>query len=717
MQRLAGTQDEPAGDVALRAGVGGTFELLPMVGKGIKPAWRALRGTKVGSQMTSALKGFNKNELATLLKEVKDRDGITFPDLMNFQKSDSPVLRKLADQTRQFSRKAQKRVAAQLSALADVAAKAAPTLNTPSTADEIVQRGMRKYYKETKEALGGRAIEATDAGERFIQGVTEGLDTRKEGMQTAFQKLDDVVANQNPTFDNTGAKTAAMEWEQFGMVDAPAQLADIFPKGAEEASGATAFKAVRGYINAADTPKQKLARINGVLARLNSVQDYATLRELRSQVGSLLNLPLAKKMESGLDIGQTKRLYSELSKALEAPQGLIPAAEKVYKRRLAESTQAALKYYDSYDQAQIGQALLAKQGQTPTTLFNSLANNPAAIERGLRDLLREAKNKPEVLGTIKNNLQSVIMSADDPQAVLRTWQKSNAETTRWLFDNPRKLAIAERNAAVLTDLNQGPAREAADAAFTRTRYAMNLLEDSTRQQRALGGTPRRQAQSLVASLGGPKSEPVQALRTAVFTDAIEESLRQHAETGVWALDPSVLRDRVKAFQRSGWWDTILTPRDRRVITALEKFSDKAWKTGGAGTGLAVAAQIGQARQGDIGALLSLRIAHNMGNYLTDTRIIPEQLMRFVPKGEHPLTSKAMHVAATAVRQGLAQSYSESLRNQPQGPKGQHGVPRSPNDPPKTIGKDAKDYVKGQDQVDDGRLTHYSHTSRRSSSSW
>jgi len=659
IQRVYGTQRESTGDYMTRAGVGAAFEALPLIGKLGKKGWRYLRGRLEGTELAESFAGMADDEIAEILEATKN--GLDLPALKNFQKSDSPVVARWASQSIQFSQKAQQRLTDQMNKLRESAEKMAPTVSGPSSADEIVQDQMVKYYDQTKTALAGPPVEATKAGLASQKLVTQGLDNRKTAMGKSFDKVDTIVGAHNPNFDLSKTQAAAKDRQQWGMVADPEQWDVWFKKGEGSPAGPYPLKNITGYLNVAD-PQIKLTRINEVLARLDPTQDYATMKELRSRVGSLLDMPLAKKLESGLDIGAAKRIYGELSEAMKNPQGLIPGAEKGYKKAFADAQEKALKYYDTYDQQQVGEILSSVEGQTPTTLFNKLAKNPAMVEEALTGLMKEAKDSPEVLSTLTGNLKSVIMRSDNPYQTLKDWETANASATRWLFGNDmQKRKVAYQNAKELTELQAGPAGKAASAAFVESNFARDAIRESVQKGRR-GGNAARRSEELIRTVGGPGSKGHKALRSALFADVLEDSVELHKKSGAWTINPDTLAQNIQAIEKDGT-QRILSGKDKHALSILQKFAKRSWKSGDAGTGLAVASQIGQARQGDWGALVSMRVAHNMANWLTQETMTPESLLKFIPKRSGSLTSRAYGETLRAVRQGMAHSVSAQINSE------------------------------------------------------
>jgi len=616
LQKLLGTSRETPAQYLQRALISGGIEAATGglglgVAKGLKALFR--RGAKAGTdKFGSVMATKDANELQEIMKWLKENEGIALPDLMNYQKTDNKIVDKFTRQVMQFDDEAQQRAFQQLEQLRSVMKGTIPETG-PSSADEILRNKLSALYSQKKPAKASPTV----TGAKFQESVDQGLAEAKGLMQDSYNRdLYPLLDKYQPKYDIGPAQKIAVPREVAG-------------EGAE------------GAINVAAN-EQGLAPIYQKIQALDPLQGQPVevVRELRSQVGQLRDLPLAKKLESGVDPAKASELYDTLSRILENPQGVTPdqAAEIVSAAR--KSNRLAKSYYDNYDKTDILRVINSTQGGTPTQLGNYFTEHPAAIEKSLRDIVEKvpSKNKTETVGVLRKNLDASIMASDDPYKVLNTWEEKAPDALKWLYPTDQKLSLARQTAKEFRDLNSGPMREAFDMGLTRVGFAEDVLKQASAAEPSRGGgrtaafgkrsgEPLRNLRAedrvvqLMKQVGGVESdsEARLALREGLISDVIQNSMKEHPKGGLLP-ESSRANRAISKLEESPYWNTILTPRDRKALQAFKSYARRAWNSGDAGTGLAVASQIGQLRKGDLGALASTVQARTFARMLTSTDV-------------------------------------------------------------------------------------------------
>ena len=260
------------------------------------------------------------------------------------------------------------------------------------------------------------------------------------------------------------------------------------------------------------------------------------------------------------------------------------------------------------------------EGQTPVGVWNALAKNPASWERAFIDTIETAKDDPALLGRVKSNLERMILRSDDPVKTLGAWEKTNPDALKWLFPDKRSLSIAKQNARVLNEYATSAYAKAEDAGFEQTGFALEAIKDAASRKVGAGMTPAQNMRQLMLDGGRVSPELRNVYRNAVITDIINSGLKNHPKYGTDAINPAALSKKIADMRKSGAYDAFLTQRDRQALSALQQFAKKSWKTGDSGSGLAVAAQLGRVRHGDIGALGNIWSSAKLARMITSTEL-------------------------------------------------------------------------------------------------
>jgi hypothetical protein len=603
-QLAAGTQRETLGDLGTRVGVDVGMELIPAAGAGWKAMKAGLRKRGM-SDFGKFLDDVGPSELQALMGVAATEDGLTLPKLLNFQKSQNPVLRRIEKQTRQFSREAQMRLVDQANRFARVAQESGETI-TGRSVDDVAQMMEAGRYQNTRRGLAGEPVDPTTAGKGFEDVVQETLKTRKGAMRQEFGKLDALVDEHQPIFDITGPQEAARQRVVEGSIPPPT-------KEELDALGGQLPEGWKSWINVAE-PNRKLSRVNHVLSQLDPEQDYAAVKEIRRQVGEMLRLSPEKLEESNLNLGQIKRVYGELSDVLNDPRGVSDEAAAAFRAQNQEATKQALRYYDTYHLPDVRRALRSQKEGTATELYNTLAQNPSRWGPEIRAVIDEGGLSQKA--GLQDAMTRSILQSGDPLGAMRKWQSQNPQAFDWLFPNKTVRDNALQTAKVFKDLDSSAARAAEDAAYEKVGFAMDTLKEHMGKRYARGSEGTEQARRIVAQYGGLGSEGHNVLRKALYQDALEGALKQHDATQNLVVDPKILAERIREMEKSGVWKGIMTSQDRRKLDLIQKYARETFEKGDAGTGLTVASQVGQVRHGDPTAIASIFASRRMADWLT-----------------------------------------------------------------------------------------------------
>jgi hypothetical protein len=701
VQRAYGTAEESFQDVAKRVALDMALEGIPLTGKSLKAA-----GAKIfGRGQTEAVRFLDQvstEELDAFIRWAQENE-ISVPNLLRLQQSDNVVLKRVADQALQFSGKARQRLVAQMDQFANGIRDAGPTVAAGRSADDILQEQAALNYEDRFRRYAGEPVSTEAEGQNLADLVETTRTTRKKSMGEGYDKVRELTDRWKPTYNMSSAQAAARRRQINGDLAMP-RVADgelqrppkgepgLVPEGQTfdyETLGPVEVREYMGKIRVNPDPAGKLAQINDLMARLDPRQDYATVQDLRSQVGSLLEMSRARLLEGGVDIGQAKRIYGELKDALEDPQQVIPGAREGIVRATREANRRAVEYYDLYDQPAVQRALEAPRSGEMPSLFLSVADSPKTLNEKFRRVLDEGTEEQQA--QFRSALERRLLQNGDPVANLAQFQTDNLDAYRWMFPDKAAQKTAADNARVLRDLNQGLSKKAEDAAFEQVGFSMKAIQEHMKKRTVRGSSGADQARDLVNQYGGRGSEGHRALRQAVWADVMtggageskRGALEFHEATENLVMNPKVLRNKIAYLKESGLWDGVLTERDRRVLDGALKYAQTTYRKGDAGTGLTVAAQVGQARRGDVGAMGAIYSGYKMADFLTRDAIEPSLLFqRLGGKANRrgawlgdPAVKRTLGAVARGYGQGVAaEGVREGSQSRATSAPGQPGLP-------------------------------------------
>ncbi len=167
----------------------------------------------------------------------------------------------------------------------------------------------------------------------------------------------------------------------------------------------------------------------------------------------------------------------------------------------------------------------------------------------------------------------------------------------------------------------------------------------------------------MSTLAGQGTPLHTAYRSSVLEDLFEGTLKEHTGSGAWTVDPKVLKTKTEALKKQGIYDGLLTERDRRIIEVMEAYARRTVKSGDAGTGLAVAGQIGQLFKGNPAAYGQIRLARIVANLVTRTDLPTAQFIKKVTRGRE-LTAPVMRTVFRTLRQGPLADWATEESEEP-----------------------------------------------------
>jgi hypothetical protein len=627
-QAAYGVQDEDLADVGLRMGIAAGGELLPLAPRA---AWRgAKKGANLALGRRTGLEEFNAAELEHIAQATSE--GFDIPLLKRYQTFDQdPVLQRFANQILQLSPDMQKQRVEQYNALFEAARGA---IGDTESADRAVKGLMRDLYSSTRERYLPRPEEA---GRVLWGAVGDALKGRKGAMQRGYDLVDRIAAKESPIFDLSASKRLAQGRTVLALPDDEAAAMQQALTEPLTADGVSAL------VNVAE-PANRLRRVNGLLAAIDPTQtDYRVLKEIRTQVGKILDLNPVALEQGGVDVGAARTLYRQLTEDM----GNVQGAPRL-KDALVDANSKALRYYDSLDQEQIKAALKARDAQTPVGFFQRFANSPQQLEPAFRSALSESSGKK--VNIIRKNLEQAISLSENPLATIDKWQKEAPEAYRFLYPTKEIADAARDTARKISYFTSGPYKKAYQDYSEQVGFARYALAEKAKA-RLPGTSLRRSMESFVDELGGVGSQGHEALRAAAWEQAFEGVFKYHSKTGSIVPDAKRLGQNIQDLKERGIWSGILTGKDKTGLRGFQAAARRMEATGDTGTGLVLAGEIGKLRNignpGDVvSAASSIRLSRMFARLIT--KDVPMDLLgQPLPKG--PKRWKALNAAmSTAI---------------------------------------------------------------------
>lgn len=640
LQAVSGIQDESPLSYGARIGLSGAGELAPYaVAKGIGKVKSLFGKGKVTLDL-------NEQELVDAALAIDD---FGLPALMQYQKTGSPVVKRLASQILQLTDAQRPKVIAQLqgtkAAMTRHLAETTPVERLPEgfvgppqsrSPDAILQQQQATEFERRRRMLQP-PVDPAEAGQALGDVVrrnprpkttpagTEpgGLEVYKSSMDREYDALRAVANPENgptPIFDVSRSRAAAAPRQVEG-VGAPRQV---------EVGDPPTLATIRDKVNVAEDAPGRVRAVRETMARLDDTQtDFEVLKELRSELGKYYNRSEYELAQLGVDKATVDKLYGALSKDM-APVNAADVPEFVARRTIAEGK--AKEYYGKRALDEVRMVLNAGDKGNPERLWRAAAQDPVTWSKAFRELIEEGD--PKRLAVVKKNLGRGISGTQDPVATIERFRKENPAALTLAFGDARGVQNAYLAGKELKGLNSGLSRKAFDATTEKRGFALMALKDRL-ENPAFHEKPVAAATRLVRENGGPGSSGELALRNAALETVYRDALKINPQYDVIGLEPKALAEGIEKLKTNGWWDGVLTKQDRDRMTRLQTYTKRAWEKGDAGTALTIAGQVGKLRgssglSGMAEAYTSIRASQVLATLVTAERTPKEFLYDALP---------------------------------------------------------------------------------------
>jgi hypothetical protein len=298
---------------------------------------------------------------------------------MRWQSADGSIQKRIYDQIMQFSSSETKqKYVDQLNSLYRSVDDYKRTLT--SAEDDVLQTRASEAFKARMDELFP-GVDTNKIGESVIESLGDVRKARNQIQSNAWQDVDSAYSAAGASVDLTEAAAAARQ----RIV--PAEWSD-------EVLQNFSLDDIGSYLNVAD-PNKKLQRINYVLSQIDPVQDFAVAKELRSQLGSFYQKYSPTQLEkSGVDLGQVKQVYGELTNAMTSPRGVPDDVAQALGQKVTEANAKSVDYFNLFKLEGVPKIDIAKFGKAPGMAWEQVRRRRrAGAERPLEGKGRKHKGR------------------------------------------------------------------------------------------------------------------------------------------------------------------------------------------------------------------------------------------------------------------------------------------------------------------------------------
>jgi hypothetical protein len=622
LQSFTGTQRETPKEIGMNvAGAAGAEGLGRGLGAAVKYGVNRALGRTASKQLS-------KEELIGYQKAVTE--GIDLPDFMKYQLTDSPVWQQWYAQMGQLNPEMKAKQILQARELIGSMKNELGQLG--GRQDRAAQEALAEAYEGRLRGLQPPSLYG--AGEALFQAARGGVSTRNKAMAREYANLDQIAQKENPVFDISQAQAAAKQRMTLGMAtdEESARQAQALIDQGVNVDPAT-FQA---YINVAPTQEAKLARLNTLLANLKPEQtNWKVLKELRTQAGALREWSPNEKV--GANKAQATAIFGDLT------EGLQPKGSPKFSNAWKQANQTAKRYYEAKDYQTIQEILAAPQAGQQEALADALASNPTAFGRSVMSVMADAGD--DVRRNAADNLSAMIAHSKDPVGTLDAFKAKAPEAYRWLApDKPAEANLMQWTRDV-QDLRNGPLADAWKAGEEQAGFALKSLESKA-------GTPRT-TQAFMAQV--PPGEGQTAYRVAVGEKIMNGAIKE--KDGGLVIDAKRMTENIEKVKTAGWWDEVLTDRERAIWSAYRDYARRTKSKSSSGAGLVIAGLIGKLRdpQHALPAFAEIRAARYLSEVSTRAVGVENLLKQNLDPGKSPFTSSAFNQVGGAFAQSLREA--------------------------------------------------------------
>lgn len=550
IESLRGFQQQPAGEVLGQAGI----TTLGDLAAGALPAGfaRMMTGPKAQASQTmwndfeaiKALQNQNPNLADPLVHQINP-DNLILGRLAAQSSSTSPVMKQaLRGQQMSFGDLLNQ-------SLSDLPGYIGRTLTTAGRPAMTKARNvlMRDFKLNTEEA--GKAIKGI-----FDWSNPNGF-YRKSRQEINKAYADAGRQAEGVSFDITDALDAADEVTR--RVDATAttttDTSNVFDMQGNQLKGVDTTELV-------NVVKSRGNTVNSIASILNEIDpqqaNWEVLKELRSQLGDVM---VRNPKDENVVSGAAKRIYGELTRALENPIGGSPGFVKSWQK----ANSLARRRFEVYEQGRVQQILA---NDSPTSIAKMFMNDTDTLTPVIREVIDQYD--PGKRQLIKKSIQSAIMESPNSAAQIQRWtdqSTGNKQAYDWLFPDKASRQQFRQAAEAMDELRASPLAQ--------------MLDTTTRQidrgKVLLSKVGPAELETTIRQMGGRNSKAFDAMRMAAMDDILTKSMVYNKE-GIPTINTTTLRGAIEDARRSGVWEKLFTKEDKIRIRGLDAYARRVFKS-------------------------------------------------------------------------------------------------------------------------------------------
>lgn len=489
--------------------------------------------------------------------------GIDIPIPMPQQISRNQVLKTTADQAAATNKILQDEIMLNRQLLRETAEDVPGLLKAAreNTGQQIKDIGVSAADRRSMQ-YRGPVISQEFSGKQFVDAASSAQQGDWAMLGRQYKALDKLAEQTKPVFDLSRAKGISERTGVYGLKteEVPGSIVDVKGKP-------LTVDLVRNYLNVADTPQGRVARVARLIDELDAGQvDYKVIKELRTQVGSAIeNMPWENDRANGI----AKKVYGELSEVLKNPV----SGGSEFAKAFSNVNKSAVKYYDMVGDQKFRQIL--QNSDNLANLSNEFLNNPANINKTTRDILERMPRQRENLrldmtSRILNSQGGALRAIDD-------LKRSNVDAFNFMFPSKQQQDYVARLASLVDEWQASPIRQALSANADRVSIGKELLNNNA--------LDTRRADELLSMFGGKGTRGHELLRVAAM-DNLLDAATITTPRGEMVLDAKAMHEAINKMDKSGVWETILTGNDKVRLR-----------------GIAGALRVGAESAGDVGTSL------------------------------------------------------------------------------------------------------------------
>jgi len=413
--------------------------------------------------------------------------------------------------------------------------------------------------KESKTAVQSRTKELTKpfskvhpeaTGLKTKAAVNSWLGRTKKELNAGYANVRRISNRDGTVFDLTSARQTFDELGVSGVKteDIASEILDL--------QGEAFTNRIPSFVNVAETPQGKLARVGFLLRELDPTQtNFEVIKQLRTQVGDVIeNAP----WNANINTGSAKKMYGVLTDAMKNPSNASPA----YLTAFEKVNKKAANRFSILETSKIRQAI---QTDDLISLGDGLGV-PGGMTPQVRQVLA---TEPEKLNAISLfGMKKMLLNKNGARAGINEWIDKDPVGFQFLFGKKGKWMndLADE----IDKFNSSSLVNTVNNNTKPMLYAKSLLLDD--------GMSRADVQKLVTSYGGKGSKGHELLRFAILNDIAEQSIVPGKKTA-FTVNSAAYTKAIKPYKKNGAWSEILTDADRMELQHMDPYARLILNTG------------------------------------------------------------------------------------------------------------------------------------------